>query len=369
VLGPLIAATLLAAGTELVLLRLISRIGVHIPALPWLRGMYEAAVTVGTVAFPVATVFAAALLAALALRLAGRAWVAALAVITVLGFQVWLLAAPAGAAGAALHAFLLAGALQAIVLAAALSGRGRGPLIFLGLVAGGQALAAVQTGSAQLATLGGQALPLEIAVLGEPLLLAALLAAPVLLAPPRWQRAAVIGGGVATLVAAGMMLGNGSTARILALWTLGLQMPVPWALYTLATGTLAATAIANWRADRMAMAAGLQLLALGGFAPPSSYQADLMLAGLVLLAFPQISAACPAPRAHLSAATIAGKPVVVPLNRRACAISRREMPAARALRTCERTPPSAAAPTAMPSLTRRRVCWSSGPASCSVPDN
>jgi hypothetical protein len=292
--GPLIAATLLAAGTELVLLRLISRIGVHIPALPWLRGMYEAAVAVGNVAFPVATVFAAALLAALALRLAGQARVAALAVITVLGFQVWLLAAPTGAAGAALHAFLLAGALPAIVLAAALTGLGRGPLVFLGLVAGGQALAAAQAGSAQLASLGGQALPLEMAVLGEPLLLVALLAAPALLAPPRWRRAALLGGGGAALVAAGMMLGNGSTARILAIWTFGLQMPAPWALYALATGTLAATAIANWRAGRMAVAAGLLLLALGGFAPPSSYQADLMLAGLVLLAFPE-PATCAGP--------------------------------------------------------------------------
>jgi hypothetical protein len=295
VLGPLIAATLLAAGTELVLLRLISRIGVHIPALPWLRGMYEAAVAAGNVAFPVATVLAAALLAALALRLAGRARAAALAVITVLGFQVWLLAAPTGAAGAALHAFLLAGALPAIVLAAAPAGLRRGPLVFLGLVAGGQALAAVQAGSAQLASLGGRALPLEVAVLGEPLLLAALLAAPALLAPPRWPRAALIGGGVAALVAAGMMLGNGSTARILAIWTFGVQMPAPWPLYALAAGTLAATAIAHWRAGRIAASAGLLLLALGGFAPPSSYQADLMLAGLVLLAFPQSAARAEAP--------------------------------------------------------------------------
>jgi hypothetical protein len=38
----------------------------------------------------------------------------------------------------------------------------------------------------------------------------------------------------------------------------------------------------------MAVAAGLALLALGGFDPPSSYQADLLLAGVVLPALPRV---------------------------------------------------------------------------------
>jgi hypothetical protein len=65
---------------------------------------------------------------------------------------------------------------------------------------------------------------------------------------------------------------------------------------------------------------------------------------------------------HEKAATAAGNPLVVIARIATCRISSGEAPAAKARRVPERTAPSADAPMAMPSFTRRCVRSSSGPA-------
>jgi hypothetical protein len=285
---PLIGLTLIAALAEVTLLRLISRLGVHIPALSWARTLYNAAVAAGEIVFPVATVFAAALLVVLAERLARRAALVTFAILTLLGFEAWLLVTTPDPAASALHAFVLSGALVATLVGAMRTGLPHRPLVFVAFVVAGQCLVEVQSASAHLVALGGRPLPLAWASAGELFFVVALLLLPVLLVAPPWPRQALLAGALATLLTAGMLAGNASTVRILAIWTFGLAMPVLTPLYALAAGTVVATAVALWRAGRTTEACGLALVVLGGFGPPSSYQADLLLAGVVLLAFPQI---------------------------------------------------------------------------------
>ena len=284
---PLLMVTLGAATAELVLLRLVSRIGVHIPAMGWARGSYNVAVDVGNLVFPVAAVFVVALLAVLAPTIARRSPLTAAAVLALLAYQAWLLAVGGGELGVGRFQMLLAATLLLAYVTAVQVHPGRGPLTFLALVVVGQVLSLVQAAPANL--VGGAAeLPLAVAAAGEVILLAALLLAPLLLAPPSWPRAALIGGLAAALLTGGALAGNPSTARILALWTFGLSMPAPALLYVIAAGTLTATALANARAGRGWTAAGIALLALGGYAPPNSYQAGLLLAGILVLIMPAL---------------------------------------------------------------------------------
>jgi hypothetical protein len=282
---PLLAVTLVTATAELVLLRLVSRIGVHIPAMGWARGGYSVAVSVGNLVFPVAAVFVVALLAMLALTIARRSPLTAAAVLALLAYQVWRLAMGRSEAGVGQFQVLLVAALLFTFVTAVQVHLGRGPLAFLTLVVAGQVLSLVQAAPANL-TGGAATLPLAVAAAGEVLLLAALLLAPVLLSPPSWPRAALVMGLAAVVLTGGALAGNPSTAHILALWTFGVSMPVPALLYVVAAGTLTATALANARAGRGWTAAGIALLALGGYGPPNSYQAGLLLAGVLTLVLP-----------------------------------------------------------------------------------
>lgn len=284
VLPPLLTVTLAAATAEVVLLRLISRIGVHIPAMGWARGGYTVAVTVGGYAFPLAAVFAAATLAVLAVAILRRAPLAALPALVLLGFQGWLLGRAADASAVALHELLLGGSLLAILVAAPRRADRRRPLLLLTLIVTAEALGQAQAASVNMAAGGGTALPVSLTAAGEIILLTALLAAPWLLAPPAWPRAALLAGAAFAVLAGGALVANGATTRILALWTFGLAMPAPALLYVLAGAGLTATAVAHLRAGRAMTAAGLTLIVLGGYVPPNSYQADLLLSGVLLLA-------------------------------------------------------------------------------------
>lgn len=286
-LPPLLTMTLVTATAELVLLRLVSRIGVHIPAMGWARGGYNAAVSAGNLVFPVAAVFVVALLAVLALTIARRSPLTATAALVLLAYQVWLLAVREGGTGVGQFQILLTATLILAYVTAVQAHLSRGPLTFLALVVAGQALSLIQAAPANLAA-GAAELPLAVAAAGEVILLAALLLAPLLLAPPSWPRAALVAGPAAILLTGGALAGNPSTARILALWTFGISMPAPALLYVVAAGTLTATAVANARAGRGWTTAGIALLALGGYGPPNSYQAGLLLGGVLVLVLPAL---------------------------------------------------------------------------------
>jgi hypothetical protein len=269
------------------LLRLVSRIGVHIPAMAWARRSYSVAVDIGNYAFPVAAVFAAVTAAALALALIRRAPLAAVGAGIVLAAQAWLAAGAHGAGPVGFTDLLLAAGLAVIAAGAAWTGREPRACMFLGLLVVAQSLGLLQAASANFAGVsGGEPLPVTFSTAGEAVLVAALVLTPWLLRPAAWPRSALIGGVVAAALVSGAMMGNGSTTRILALWTFGLAMPAPALLYVLAAGAVTATALACPRQGRPATAAGLVFLVLGGYVPPSTYQSDLLLAGALLIAFP-----------------------------------------------------------------------------------
>lgn len=286
--APLVTATLAAAGAELVLLRLISRVGVHIPAAGWARGAYTVAVALGNLVFPAATVLATGTLVVMGLALL-RWWPAAGVIALALpAGQLWLLARGTGAETVALLEVLLAAALLAVPLLT--PGAPRGVRLFLGLIAIGETLALVQAAVANLSAQGAPQLPLALATGGEVVMLLALLLLPVLVSPPAWDRAALVAGFGGALLVALALAANGSTTRILALWTFGIAMVAPSPLYGVAAGALVATMVAHARGGRLAHAAGVALIALGGYLPGNSYQATLLLAGVILLAFPRLLA-------------------------------------------------------------------------------
>lgn len=285
ILPLLTAATLAAAAVELILLRLGSRIGIHIPALGWARQGYAVVVSLGNYAFPVAAVFALGTLTVLGLTLTRRAPMAALAAWALLGWQAWLWLGADGAAPIAVHGLLLAAGLAAVAAAATLAGREPRACLLLGLLVVGESLGLLQAASTNLAQ-RGDPLPVWVVTTGEVVVLAAVLLVPWLLYPAAWTRKALLAGTFASLLVGGALIGNGSTARILALWTFGLTMPAPALLYALAAGVIVATTVAHWQGGRTAQAAGLALVVLGGYMPPNSYQADLLLIGVLLLAFP-----------------------------------------------------------------------------------
>ncbi len=297
-LPALATVTLAASAAEIALLRLTSRIGVHIPSMTWAREGYRAAVSLGNWVFPLAAVFAGGLLAVMALVLAlGRrrsAVPVVAAVAAVLAVDLLTLGqAPTGRLVAA-HEALVAVALLAAGFAAAAcdDGRGRGVRLFLALLVTGEALGQAQLATVNLVGDGVRTLPVAVLTAGEALTVAATLASPWLFGNPRrWDRRAVVAGAVVTLLVAGSVIGNPSTTRILALWTFGLAMPFPAALYAAAAGALAATIVALVRSGHAAEALGLLLIASGGYVPPNSYQAALLLSGVVVLAFPALLAA------------------------------------------------------------------------------
>lgn len=282
-LPTLMFATVAAALVELTLLRLLSRVAIHIPDVPALRGVYSAAVQAGTVTFPVAALLAAALVTVAAMAMLPRAPILAIPALALLGAQAALLVAGESALGTAAHQWLLAVALLAVLFYST----SRRMALFVAGVGVAQAAGLAQAASANLAAEGGWALPLSVAGAGESLLLVTLLAAPVLVGPRRWSRRDVIAGGVVALIGAGMLFGNASTARTLALWTFGLGMPLPALLYAITAGAMAATLIALLRTGAIERAGALTLIVLGGFVPPNSYQAGLLLAGVMLLVLEQ----------------------------------------------------------------------------------
>jgi hypothetical protein len=284
VVAPLVTATLAAAGAELILLRLISRVGVHIPAASWARGAYAVAVAFGNLVFPAATVLATGTLVVMGLALLRRWPAAGVIALALPAGQLWLLAHGTSAEAVALLEALLAATLLIVPLLA--TGAPRGVRLFLGLTAAGEALGLAQTAVANLTVHGVPQLPLALATAGEVVMLLTLLLLPVLVPPRGWDRAALAAGFGAALLVALALAANGSTTRILALWTFGIAMVAPSPLYGLAAGALAATMVAHARGGRSAVAAGLALIALGGYLPGNSYQAALLLGGVLLFAFP-----------------------------------------------------------------------------------
>jgi hypothetical protein len=79
-------------------------------------------------------------------------------------------------------------------------------------------------------------------------------------------------------------LSPASAVAILALWTTGLSLILPFPIYLLALGLYLLAAVACWRSpDGFWTAAGLLLVLLAGYMAESTYHHLLLLLGILLL--------------------------------------------------------------------------------------
>lgn len=294
----LLAAVMLETG----LLRLITRVGVHLPKDESLRGVFHGASILGSLAFNFASILAIALtvflLLALALRLESA--IGKLALVSLLAAMLGSLGLSLATGAAAADAlFMLTMALLVVLIGLVLASPDEKP------AAGRLALALIVAAYLcyQYYTLGyllyqmrdsTAVLPLGITALraGEGLVVAAGAAAFLAWGAGRWRQ---VGPGGLSLVAVVLValavaaVSPASTIPILILWNNGLSLFLPLPVYLLSLGLFLVTLVACWRSgDAFWTVAGLGLLLLAGYMPEATYHHLLLLLGVAFLsgAFP-----------------------------------------------------------------------------------
>ncbi len=296
-LRQLVAALLTAVLAETLLLRLVTRVGVHVPKGEGVADAFQAASFLGSLAFNFASLLAI-VLAVLILAAMVRQMDSSLGRVTLAGLSLAMLS------GLALSLVMDAPAADALfgVAIALLVGA-----VGLGLV-GRQgsslsvrlALALVVAAylSYQYYVLAhlfyrildyGAVPPLSITVLrlGEAQAVAAAAAAFWAWGLPRlrWLGTAGLAAVAAALLALTLAgLSPVSTMAILALWTTGLSLFLPFPVYLVALALYLLTVVACWRSDDgFWTAAGLLLVLLAGYMPEATYQHLLILLGVAFL--------------------------------------------------------------------------------------
>jgi hypothetical protein len=290
-------ALLAAALAETLLLRLVTRVGVHLPKKGAVTEAYEAASLLGSLAFNFASVLAIALvvvvLASLVRRMEngpGRLALVGLSAAMLVSLALTL----ATGATAADAVFGVATALLVGTVGLVFAGEAvRSPRARVAL-----ALMVAAYFCYQYYLLGhlfyrildyGAVPPLSITVLrlGEVLAVTAAAAAFWAWGLPRWRWVGTAGMAVVAallllLVFAG--LSPYSTMAILALWTVGLSLYLPFPVYLLALALYLLTLVACWRSgDAFWTAAGLLLVLLAGYMPEATYQHLLLVLGVAFV--------------------------------------------------------------------------------------
>ena len=285
---------LTAAGvTELLLLRTLSRVAVHIPKQGLVLSLYQQLTGVGSFAFDLATILAVVVLAlALYALMRRERWqdsghlpaMGALAPLLAWGVLFPLLRSAGGPAGgpddAAKLAFGLAFSLAVVGLALpyALSRQARpARRIAVGLVAAaylcGQYYTVSYAAIGLLNAGGPPAVASQVLTLGEVLVV---VSAGAIFAA--WGAGTSTGGRscarlrlaiptALSLLLLASYLANGSTSAILSLWTEGLTLYLPFPLYLAAFWLYGWTVVASFqRRDGFAVGCALLLLFVGGYA-------------------------------------------------------------------------------------------------------
>lgn len=294
-----VAVVLVAAAlAEIVLLRLVTRVGVHLPKSGAVGDAISLASLTGSFALNLASILTTAFVAVLLGAIAWRAGNALLrpALVVLGGAMLWGLALSL-ATDSATADFVFGIATTALVLLIAvlvagdhdLPAKGR---LALALIAGAYVvyqyyalghLAAEQLG---YATTPPAAIP--VLRFGELLVVLGAAAAFWAWGIERWRHAGRAGTALAVgpvfVVFAGS-LAPASTSSILALWTTGLSLYLPISLYLIALGLYLYTIVVCWRSgDAFWVSAGLLLVLLAGYMPEASYHHLLLLLGLTFLA-------------------------------------------------------------------------------------
>lgn len=277
----LVVALGVASAVELVILRLLTRTAVHIPALEHLQTPYEWLSDGGRYAYFVSIALMLPVLALLALRL-GNGRRLALAGVAL------FISAAVGSSFELIHrAVLDVATITAVSLLAAgvvwhlPARRSAIPVLCFGFatVAGG-----VYVTMPALQDLGlPSSQPVFLLNGLEYFALAFALSSPLLLGRGP-DRASQWAGAVVALLGVAVFIGNGSTMRFLLLWNVGLAGLFPGVVYAVAAGALALTAVGFARSGSGLAAAGLLLLVTGGVGLQSTYQSGLVVAGMAAMA-------------------------------------------------------------------------------------
>ena len=302
-----------AGVTELLLLRTLSRVAVHIPKQGLVLSPYQLLTGVGSFAFDLATILALVVLAlALYALMRRERWqdsghllaVSGLALLLAWGVLFPLLRSAGGPAGgpddAAKLAFGLAFSLVVVglVLPYTLSRRATpARRIAVGLVAAaylcGQYYTVSYAAIGLLNAGGPPALASQVLTLGEVLVVVsagAIFAAWGAGTPAGSRSGARLRLAIPTafsLLLLTSYLANGSTSAILSLWTEGLTLYLPFPLYLAAFWLFGWTVVASFqRRDGFAIGCALLLLFVGGYALELTYQHLLGAIALVVLTRP-----------------------------------------------------------------------------------
>ena len=296
-LRPLTITFLAAVLAETLLLRIVVRVGVHVPKHSVFTGLFETASTLGSLAFNFASVLALVLLTLVLTFVItskrSRAFsplIALLSVALFLGLFLTLVTnAPEADALFGVSAALLA----VTILIAAMRTSDLTPAIAIALglmVAAYLSYEYYTLSYVFYRILDYAAIPplsLDALRLGEALAMVAAGAVFFAWGLPRWG---AIGRAGAAAVAVVMLaltvagLSPVSTMAILALWTTGVSLFLPFPVYLLALALFLLTIVACFR-DRDAywIAAGLLLVLLAGYMAESTYQHLLFLLGIFFL--------------------------------------------------------------------------------------
>jgi hypothetical protein len=297
----------LAALAEVLLLRLLMRMGAHLPLADRLQEVYRGLQLLGMAAANLVSLLALALIVLFGLAvLRGRRWVdrlAGAAAIAAAGWQAGLAVLPSASASVAV-ATLTALAL-ALALAFAVS-----PL--RGWARAGAAtllaayLAAAYYAVAQPARALGVELPGALAAYfaGEALALAGAAGALLIVWPGLRRGPAVAAAATGLLVLAARLLQPWTTG-LAVMWTVAFSLYLPAPVYALAAALFTYALLASWRASGAARvrACGLLLIALAGLKLDYGYFALMALAGYLLAA-----GDVPAPSAAVVAGEAAARP-------------------------------------------------------------
>lgn len=298
---------------ELTVLRIGTRTVIHIPGIEAFETPYRGISTLGRTAYFVAVVLLlAVLVAAVASLVSNRAVGAAVAVAGVL---VAAVAARAELVGGEVVATLTVVCIA--VLTARLAAHSAGLARVAVVVLGTAPVVALSTMVVVEVLGAGAGFERAGLTLGEGLAVVAAMLSPLLVRMPaarpesnghsgshttarrtrarltRAPRAAWIAAAVAGLGVLALILGAGSTTKILMLWNFGLSGYFPAPLYAFAAAAIAYTIAVLFTEDRRGTAVGLTLLLVGGIGLHSTYQTGLVVAGFALVDLSVIGAQRP----------------------------------------------------------------------------
>ncbi len=296
-LQQLTAVLLAAVLAETLLLRGVTRIGVHIPKGEGVTDVFQAASFLGSLAFNFASllviVLVVVVIGAMLRRLEGelsRLALVGLSAAMLIGLGLSLTTdAPAADALFGVAVALLVGFITIVTI----TERRIGPPATLALI-----LIAAAYLSYQYYVLGylfyrildyTTVPPMSTTVLrlGEALAVVAAAAAFWAWGLPRWRWVGNAGlAAVVTVLLALIIAGlsPASTMSILALWTTGLSLVLPFPIYLVALALYLLTLVACWRSgNAFWTAAGLLLILLAGYMAESTYHHLLVLLGVAFL--------------------------------------------------------------------------------------